>query len=152
MRSRWNFFSVGPVGKTGFSSLGTAKWGGEVPLSDLMAILSAPQAPVQATSCALSRRSAPADPWGGGIASHKPQKFTFPLNDSADANFSMGSQSAFNGKIVVVKAQGLQQVSSGQRVRRLQCLPSAGGALRVRYCLASSLGLIFLPASFLKQF
>lgn len=47
--------------KTGFSSLGTAKRG-EVPLSDLMAFLSAPQAPVQVTSCALSRRSAPADP------------------------------------------------------------------------------------------
>lgn len=66
--------------KTGFSSLGTAKRG-EVPLSDLMAFLSAPQAPVQVTSCALS-------PAGARllIQDRKPQtpKFFFPQNDSAD--------------------------------------------------------------------
>lgn len=46
-----------------------------------MAFLSAPQAPVQVTSCALSRRSAPADP---GSQATNPQILFSPQNDSAD--------------------------------------------------------------------
>lgn len=134
--------------KTGFSSLGTAKRG-EVPLSDLMAFLSAPQAPVQVTSCALSRRSAPADP--GSQATNLKILF-FPQNDSA----SVVQTSPWN--VCVLSMERLWFEGTGSPVsesltgRAPPAVSSAERSLGSEVLPSFILGAHFPGASFLEQF
>lgn len=79
-RLRWNFFSVGPVEKQVFLHSELPRRG-EVPLSDLMAVLSAPHR-------LQSKPPAGRLPAGARLLmqGRKPPtlKFSFPQNDCAD--------------------------------------------------------------------
>lgn len=134
--------------KTGFSSLGTAKRG-EVPLSDLMAFLSAPQAPVQVTSCALSRRSAPADP--GSQATNPKILFPPPQNDSAD----VVETSPWNVCVLSMERLWFEgtgsPVSESRTGRAPPAVSSAERSLGSEVLLSFILGAHFPGASFLEQ-